>query len=143
GDGGLTMLLGELATIKKYNLNIKIIVIKNNALGQIKWEQMVFLGHPEYVCELEPIDFSTVAHGFGLQSRHIEDPKMCAEILRAALDTPGPVLIEAVVDPDEPPLPPKIEAAQALHFAEALAKGTPNAGNIALTVIYDKVRELI
>jgi pyruvate dehydrogenase (quinone)/pyruvate oxidase len=104
---------------------------------------MVFLGHPEYVCELEPIDFATVARGFGLQAHRIEDPKKCADTLKAALDIEGPVLIEAVVDPDEPPLPPKIEAAQALHFAEALAKGTPNAGNIALTVVSDKVRELI
>jgi pyruvate dehydrogenase (quinone) len=52
-------------------------------------------------------------------------------------------LIEAIVDPDEPPMPPKIEPKQALHFAEALAKGTPNAKNIALTAVSDKVRELI
>jgi pyruvate dehydrogenase (quinone)/pyruvate oxidase len=143
GDGGLTMLLGELATIRKYDLNVKIVVIKNNVLGQIKWEQMVFLGHPEYVCELQPIDFTMVAQGFGLQAYRVEDPKECAGTLKKALETQGPVLVEAVVDPDEPPLPPKIEAAQALHFAEALAKGTPNAGNIALTVISDKVRELI
>ncbi len=143
GDGGLTMLLGELATIKKYGLNVKVVVIKNNVLGQIKWEQMVFLGNPEYVCELEPIDFVTVARGFGLQSHRIDEPSKCAETLRSALATPGPVLIEAVVDPNEPPLPPRIEAKQALHFAEALAKGTPNAGSIALTVLSDKVRELI
>ena len=46
GDGGLSMLLGELITVAAYKLNIKIIVIKNNTLGQIKWEQMVFLGNP-------------------------------------------------------------------------------------------------
>ena len=51
GDGGLTMLMGELATAVKYELPIKVVVIKNNTLGQIKWEQMVFLGNPEYeVC---------------------------------------------------------------------------------------------
>ena len=58
GDGGLTMLMGELATAVKYNLDVKIVVIKNNTLGQIKWEQMVFLGNPEYACELQPIDFA-------------------------------------------------------------------------------------
>ena len=58
GDGGLTMLMGEIATCVKYNLDVKIVVIKNNVLGQIKWEQMVFLGNPEYVCELQPIDFA-------------------------------------------------------------------------------------
>lgn len=143
GDGGLTMLIGEMATLIKYKLNVKIIVIKNNALGQIKWEQMVFLGHPEYVCELEPIDFATVAQGFGLASFRIDDPKSCAKVLNAALAVPGPVLIEATVDPDEPPLPPKIEAKQAIHFAEALARGTPKGGKIALTVLSDKVRELV
>jgi len=143
GDGGLTMLMGEMATLRKYNLNVKIIVIKNNVLGQIKWEQMVFLGNPEYVCELEPIDFAVVAQGFGISSWRIDDPKQCGATLQTALAAPGPGLIEAVVDPNEPPMPPKIEAKQALHFAEALAKGTPNAKNIALTVMSDKVRELV
>jgi len=143
GDGGLTMLMGEMATLRKYNLNVKVVVIKNNVLGQIKWEQMVFLGNPEYVCELEPIEFATVAQGFGLASWRIDDPKQCAPIMQTALNTPGPGLIEAIVDPDEPPMPPKIEAKQALHFAEGLAKGTPNAKRIALTVLSDKVRELI
>ena len=143
GDGGLTMLLGELATLKKYDLNVKVIVIKNNVLGQIKWEQMVFLGNPEYVCDLEPIDFATVARGFGLAAYTIEDPEKCADILGRALNTPGPALIEAVVDPHEPPMPPKIKASQAAKFAELLARGTPAASKIALTVASDKVRELI
>jgi pyruvate dehydrogenase (quinone)/pyruvate oxidase len=143
GDGGLTMLMGEMATLVKYKLNVKIVVIKNNVLGQIKWEQMVFLGHPEYVCELQPIDFATVAQGFGLAAFRVDHPDNCAEILHTALAAPGPTLIEATVDANEPPLPPKIEAKQALHFAEALAKGTPQGGKIALTVVSDKVRELV
>jgi pyruvate dehydrogenase (quinone) len=143
GDGGFTMLMGELATAMKYGLDVKIVVIKNNVLGQIKWEQMVFLGNPEYVCELQPIDFVTVARGFGAKGFSIEDPKTCGEILQQALSTPGPVVIEAVVDANEPPLPPKIELAQAAHFAESLVRGSPNAGKIALTVLSDKVRELV
>ncbi|MBZ6075622.1 thiamine pyrophosphate-dependent enzyme [Microvirga puerhi] len=143
GDGGITMLLGELATAVKYDLDVKIIVIKNNVLGQIKWEQMVFLGNPEYVCALQPIDFATVAKGFGCTGFTIEDPKTCGEILRQALATRGPVVIEAVVDPNEPPMPPKISPEQAAHFAEALARGTSNAGSIALTIASDKVREII
>jgi pyruvate dehydrogenase (quinone) len=143
GDGGLTMLMGELATCVKYGLDVKIVVIKNNVLGQIKWEQMVFLGNPEYVCELQPIDFAAVAKGFGARGFTIDDPKQCAETLREALSTPGPVLIEAMVDPHEPPMPPKISFSDAKNFAEALARGTPAAGKIALTVASDKVRELI
>jgi pyruvate dehydrogenase (quinone) len=143
GDGGLAMLMGDLVTFRKYALDVKIIVIKNDVLGQIKWEQMVFLGNPEYVCELEPIDFVKVGQGCGLATVHIEDPAQCAEQLHQALMQKGPVLIEAVVDPNEPPMPPKIGAKDALHFAQALVKGTPHAGKIALTVASDTVRELV
>jgi pyruvate dehydrogenase (quinone)/pyruvate oxidase len=143
GDGGLTMLIGELATCVKYKLDVKIVVIKNNSLGQIKWEQMVFLGNPEYVCDLQPIDFATIARGFGVQSFTIDDPAQCGDILRGALATPGPVLIEAVVDQNEPPMPPKITLKQAAHLAESLARGTPAGGKIALTLASDTVRELV
>ncbi len=143
GDGGLTMLMGELATCIKYRLNIKIIVIKNNALGQIKWEQMVFLGNPEYVCDLQPIDFAAVARGFGLQAFTIDDPAQCGAVLDQALSTKGPALIEAVVDPHEPPTPPNTTLTQAAHLAEALARGTPARGKIALTIASDTVRELV
>jgi pyruvate dehydrogenase (quinone)/pyruvate oxidase len=143
GDGGLTMLIGELATCVKYKLDVKVVVIKNNTLGQIKWEQMVFLGNPEYVCDLQPIDFAAVARGFGVQSFSVDDPARCAEVLRQALSTPGPVLVEAVVDPNEPPMPPKVTLKQAAHLAESLARGTPAGGTIALTIASDTVRELV
>ena len=143
GDGALTMLIGEFATCVKYGLNVKVVVIKNNTLGQIKWEQMVFLGNPEYVCDLQPIDFAAVARGFGVAGYRIEDPAECAAVLRQALETPGPALVEAVVDPNEPPMPPKITYEQAKHFAEALARGTPNRGEVLRTVARDRIRELI
>jgi len=143
GDGGLTMLLGELATCVKYDLDVKIVVIKNNSLGQIKWEQMVFLGNPEYVCDLQPIDFAAVAKGFGVASFAADDPATCGAILRQALNTPGPVLVEATVDPHEPPMPPKATLKQVAHLAESLARGTPARGKIALTVASDVVREIV
>jgi pyruvate dehydrogenase (quinone) len=143
GDGGLTMLMGELATCAKYRLNVKVVVIKNNVLGQIKWEQMVFLGNPEYVCELQPIDFATVARGCGISGYSVDDPARCGEVLRQALQTPGPALIEAVVDPNEPPMPPKVTYEQAKNLAESPAKGTPGGGEIVRTLVADKVRELI
>jgi pyruvate dehydrogenase (quinone)/pyruvate oxidase len=143
GDGGLTMLIGELATCVKYGLDVKVIVIKNNALGQIKWEQMVFLGNPEYVCDLQPIDFVTVARGFGVAGFTIDDPARCSEVLREALNTPGPVLVEAVVDPYEPPMPPKATLKQVARLAESLARGTPARSKIALTIASDVVREIV
>ncbi|WP_249789700.1 thiamine pyrophosphate-dependent enzyme [Bradyrhizobium hereditatis] len=142
GDGGLTMLMGELATCVKYGLDIKIVVIKNNSLGQIKWEQMVFLGNPEYVCDLQPIDFAAVARGFGLTGLSVDDPTRCGAVLRQAMNTRGPVLVEAIVDPHEPPMPPKATLKQVAHLAESLARGTPASGRIALTVVSDVVREI-
>lgn len=55
GDGGFTMLMGEFVTAVKYQLPVKIVIVKNNSLGQIRWEQMVFLGNPEYGCDLAPL----------------------------------------------------------------------------------------
>lgn len=143
GDGGFTMLMGEFATAVKYRLAIKIFVIKNNTLGMIKWEQMVFQGNPEFGCDLHPIDFAAYARACGGHGFTIEDPENCAEIVAQALATPGPVLVEALVDPNEPPLPPKTKAKQALHMAQALARGTPDRIKIATTIAEDKVRELV
>lgn len=143
GDGGFSMLMAELATCVKYKLPIKIIVIKNNTLGQIKWEQMVFLGNPEYACDLEPINFAKLAEAFGVVGVTVEDPKDCPSIVEQALSAEGPILVEAVVDPYEPPMPAKISLKQAMKFGEALARGEPHRVNIAMTVLSDKVREII
>jgi pyruvate dehydrogenase (quinone) len=143
GDGGFSMLMSELVTCVKYRLPVKVVVIKNNTLGQIKWEQMVFLGNPEYGCELEPIDFAAVARACGATGFTITDPRDCGRVLDEALATPGPVVVEAVVDPYEPPLPAKITVDQAKKFAQSLIRGEPNREKIALTVLADKVRELI
>jgi len=143
GDGGFTMLMGELATAVKYKLPVKIFIIKNNSLGQIKWEQMVFLGNPEYGCELEPIDFAAVARGFGATGMNLEDPAECGSVIDRALATAGPVIVEVTVDANEPPMPAKIKFEQAVHFAESLAKGTKDWQKIAKTIAGDKIRELV
>ncbi len=142
-DGGLTMLMGELATCVRYKLPIKIVVIKNNALGEIRWEQMVTEGKPEYGVELRPIDFAKVAEGFGVLGVAVDNPKDVPAALRRALEHPGPALVEAVVDPNEPPLPPMITRKQAEHFAEALLKGQPERMKIAETALGDLVRQVV
>src|SRR4051812_3210580 len=106
GDGGLSMSLAELATCVRYKLPVKVIVINNSSLAQIKWEQMMFLGNPEYGCELQPVDFARVAEGFGMRGFRLEKPEDCAAVLDAALSHPGPALVDAVVDANEPMLPP-------------------------------------
>jgi pyruvate dehydrogenase (quinone)/pyruvate oxidase len=141
GDGAMSMLMGEFATCVQEGLPIKLVVVKNNTLGMIKWEQMVFLGNPEYGVELSPIDFVKVAEACGARGVRIEDPATCRQQLEDALRLEGPVLVEALVDPFEPPMPPKVKPQQAAHMAEALAKGEPNRRRIGLTLFRDVVAE--
>jgi pyruvate dehydrogenase (quinone) len=61
GDGGFSMLMADFLTAVKYELPIVVVIIKNNTLGQIKWEQIVFLGNPEYGVELTNPDFAKYA----------------------------------------------------------------------------------
>lgn len=143
GDGGFTMLMGELATIRKYNLPIKIMVIKNNSLGEIKWEQLVLEGNPEYGVELQPIDFEMYARACGIPGYTIDDPAKADETVRAAFAASGPALIQAIVDPNEPPLPGKITTQQAIHFAEGLLKGERERAKIVKDVLADRVREVV
>jgi pyruvate dehydrogenase (quinone) len=143
GDGGFSMLMAEFATAVKYQLPIKVVVVKNDTLGQIKWEQMVFLGNPEYGCELHPIDFAAFARACGGTGFRVEDPRQCGAVLDEALAAPGPVVVEAVVDPFTPPMPPKVTLEQAAKLAESLARGEPNRGKIALTILADKVRQIV
>lgn len=143
GDGGFSMLMAEFATCVKYQLPVKVFVIKNNTLGQIKWEQMVFLGNPEYGCELHPIDFALVAQACGGTGLTVDDPADCGSIIDQAFQTPGPVLVQAIVDPFEPPMPANITMSQAAKFAQSLARGEPNRVKIAMTALSDRVRELV
>jgi pyruvate dehydrogenase (quinone) len=143
GDGGFSMLMAEFATCVKYRLPVKVVIVKNDTLGQIKWEQMVFLGNPEYGCDLQPIDFAAFAQACGGTGFTIEDPRGCAAVLDQALATAGPVLVQAVVDPFEPPMPAKITLDQARQFATSLVRGEPNRERIALTVLHDRIRELV
>lgn len=142
GDGGLTMLMGEMATARKYGAAVKVVVLKNNSLGQIKWEQMAFLGNPEYVCDLEPIDFAAVARGFGWQAWSVADPNAVADVLRQALAAPGPALVEVEIDQNDPLLPPKVKAKQAINLAKAMIKGTPGREKIIADIVQD-AREMI
>jgi pyruvate dehydrogenase (quinone)/pyruvate oxidase len=143
GDGGFSMLMADFVTAVKYKLPIKVVIIKNDTLGQIKWEQMVFLGNPEYGVQLHPIDFAEFAHACGGVGFTVDDPKECGDVIDQFLNAPGPAILQAVVDPLEPPMPGKVKAEQALHFAESLARGEPNRKKIALTVASDKVREMV
>jgi pyruvate dehydrogenase (quinone)/pyruvate oxidase len=130
GDGAATMVLGDLATLRQYGLPVKIVVIKNNSVLLERWEQLSFLGHPEFGNELHPVDFCRIAEGCGIGAVRIQDPARCREQLAQALAAPGPMLIECVVDPNEPALETPLVGKHAENYAKALEKGTPDARGI-------------
>lgn len=147
GDGGFTMLMGEFATAVQYNLPIKIIVIKNNTLGMIRWEQMAFLGNPEYGVEFTPIDFVKFAEACGGIGYAIKEPDEIRSIMEQAMkidkDGRKPVIIEATVDPFEPPMPPKVEMEFVTNLAESFVKGQPYAKRIGLTLFRNQVHNIL
>jgi pyruvate dehydrogenase (quinone) len=147
GDGGFTMLMGEFATAVQYNLPIKIIVIKNNTLGMIRWEQMAFLGNPEYGVEFTPIDFVKFAEACGGIGYAIKEPDEIKSIMEQAMkidkDRRKPVIIEATVDPFEPPMPPKVEMEFVTNLAESFVKGQPYAKRIGLTLFRNQVHNIL
>lgn len=147
GDGGFTMLMGEFATAVQYNLPIKIIVIKNNTLGMIRWEQMAFLGNPEYGVEFTPIDFVKFAEACGGIGYAIKEPDEISSIMEQAMkmdkDRRKPVIIEASVDPFEPPMPPKVEMEFVTNLAESFVKGQPYARRIGLTLFRNQVHNIL
>jgi pyruvate dehydrogenase (quinone) len=120
GDGGLAMQLGEFATAVKYNLPLKILVVKNGMLNQIAWEQMMFLGNIPYGCELPDIDFAKAAEAMGGKGYSISRPDHIRDNLGEALSQSGAAIIQATVDPYEPLLPPKMPPDHRDNFDRAL-----------------------
>jgi pyruvate dehydrogenase (quinone)/pyruvate oxidase len=144
GDGGFTMLMGEFATAVQYNLPIKVIIIKNNSLGMIRWEQIAFLGNPEFGVELSSIDFVKFAEACGGNGYAITEPNEVKSVMHKAMSERNkPTIIEAYVDPFEPPMPPKIHARLVRNMAESFVKGEAYAKEIGTTLYNDKVHEVL
>jgi len=143
GDGAFAMLGFEMLTAVKYKLPVKVIVMKNDYLGQIKWEQMVMLGNPEYGVKLQPMDFVKFAEACGAYGLKVEEPGAVGSTLDRFLDLPGPAVLEAVIDPLAPPLPPEVKPEQAYHFTESLVRGEPKARKIMKEAFIERARELV
>jgi pyruvate dehydrogenase (quinone) len=143
GDGGFTMLMGELATAVKYKLPIKVFIFHNNSYGQIKWEQIVMEGNPEFNVDLQPIDFAAYARACGAVGFTIDNPKNADSVIRQALAHDGPVIVDAIVDQNEPPMPGKITTEQALEFAKALARGERDRSEIIKNVVVNQFNEAV
>jgi pyruvate dehydrogenase (quinone) len=105
GDGGFTMLMGEMATAVLYNLPVKIIIFKNGILSMDKYEQEE-LGNPDYGIDLQPINFVKIAEACGAEGYRCTRPDEVASTLRKAFASSKPAVIEVTVDPDEKPAKP-------------------------------------
>jgi pyruvate dehydrogenase (quinone)/pyruvate oxidase len=143
GDGGFAMLMAEFITAIKHKLPVKVVINNNNSLGQILWEQMV-LGYPEHgVRYPEPfVDYAALAVANGALGIKVEKAADVRTAVAQGLAHDGPALIDVNVNPDEPPLPGKVEYQQAQKFAEAFLRGQPRKATIATTLFRDKIEQL-
>ncbi len=143
GDGGFTMLMGEMATAVKYKLPIKVFIFHNNSFGQIKWEQIVLEGNPEFGVDIQSIDFAAYARACGATGFTIDDPANAADIIQQAMAHDGPVIVDAIVDQNEPPMPGKITTDQAIALTKALIRGERDSGDIIKNIIGNQFREAV
>ncbi len=121
GDGGLSMLLGDLATIKQYNLPIKIIVFNNRALGMVKLEMEVD-GLPDNETDMINPDFALVAQAMGFKGVTISNPDDVETGIANALVEKGPVLLNIMTNPNALAMPPKIEWEQVKGMTISMTK---------------------
>jgi pyruvate dehydrogenase (quinone) len=105
GDGGFAMLMAELSTAVANELPIKIILLNNGSLAEVKFEQLE-IGNPEYGCALPPIDFVAFARACGAEGFRCTRPDEVRPAIHAALSSPRAALVEAVVDANEKPAKP-------------------------------------
>jgi pyruvate dehydrogenase (quinone) len=102
GDGGFTQLMGELVTAVKYELPVKIIILKNNSLAEVLFEQKE-LGNPTYGCELAPIDFVAYAKACGADGFRCSHPGEVKAAIQSTLHSSRTAVLEVMVDPNEKP----------------------------------------
>jgi pyruvate dehydrogenase (quinone) len=142
GDGGFAMLMAEFSTACRYGLPIKVVVNNNASLGQIMWEQLV-LGFPEFGIRFgRPPDFAPWAEACGGRGIKVEKSEELDVAIDEAFRYPGPALVDVLVNPDEPPMPGKIQYEQAKGFVKAFLAGQPRKATIASTLWRDKITEM-
>lgn len=127
GDGGLSMLLGELVTARMYNLPIKVVVFNNSTLGMVKLEMLVN-GLPDYGTDVHDVNYAEVASAIGLHGERVTEPSRLRGALQEAFAYNGPALIEVMTDPNALSLPPEIRSGQVIGFATAMSKIVLNRG---------------
>jgi pyruvate dehydrogenase (quinone) len=121
GDGGLSMMLGELLAVAQHDLPVKVVLFNNHSLGMVQLE-MESAGLPHYGCERKNPNFATLAQAVGFLGVRVEDPADVRPALEEALAYKGPALVDFVTDPNVLSLPPKATVQQAAGFALAMTR---------------------
>ena len=127
GDGGLSMLLGELVTARMYDLPVKVVVFNNSTLGMVKLEMLVN-GLPDYGTDVHDVNYAEVASAIGFHGERVTEPSRLRGALQEAFAYNGPALIEVMTDPNALSLPPEIRSGQVIGFATAMSKIVLNRG---------------
>jgi pyruvate dehydrogenase (quinone) len=121
GDGGISMLLGDLMTISQYKLPVKVIVFNNRALGMVRLEMEV-AGIPAWQTDMDNPDFAKIAEAMRIKAWTVERPDEVEFAIKQALAFDGPALLNIMTDPNALAMPPKMEFAQVKGFAETMGK---------------------
>ncbi|GAB2661795.1 pyruvate dehydrogenase [Saccharopolyspora gloriosae] len=127
GDGGLSMLLGDLFTLRTHRLPVKLVVFNNSSLGMVKLEMLVD-GMPDFGTDHDSIDFAAVAAAAGIHSVRVDQPAQVRDALAGALAHPGPALVDVVTDPNALSIPPRITGTQVKGFALAVSRTVLSGG---------------
>jgi len=149
GDGAMQMNGNEeLITISKYwkkwkNPRLVVMVLNNRDLNQVTWEQRVMEGDPKFEASQSLPDFpyAQYAESIGLNGVKVDHPDQLGTAWDHVLNADRPSVLEVMVDPEVPPLPPHITFNQAVQYAKALFKGDPDRGKMIIQTIKDKASE--
>ena len=127
GDGGLSMLMGDLLTLRTHQLPVKVVVFNNSSLGMVKLEMLVD-GLPDFGTDHDQVDFAAIAKAAGIPSARAEKPGEVRDALADMLRRPGPALIDVVTDPNALSIPPRITGTQVKGFALAVSRTVLSGG---------------
>ncbi|MBO0681784.1 MAG: thiamine pyrophosphate-requiring protein [Candidatus Dormibacteraeota bacterium] len=151
GDGAMQMLgMNELITAAKFyrewaDPRLVVLVLDNMDLNQVTWEQRVLAGDPKYPASqtIPFVDFARFAESIGLKGLRMERPEDVERVWDEALAADRPVVIDALVDPNEPPMPPHVTWEQARALAKSLIRGDEDRVRVAQQAMRNKAEEVL
>jgi pyruvate dehydrogenase (quinone) len=151
GDGAMQMLgINALIDVAEHwqrweNKQLIVLVLHNGDLNQVTWEQRVLAGDPKLEASQSIPDFGYARYAelIGLRGIKVDDPERVGSAWEEALAADRPVVLEAITDPEVPPLPPHIKVDQASSMAKALMKGDPNGARVVKQSLKGKLKELV